>query len=114
MTQQNNRWVRIFSDLVGLFDSKPRAEVSVALIGAVIYLFADNRRLAQMRIDDADKWRDREAAIYNKIINRYDPKWNEAKLVIDSTKAKVDSSTERITPVVEKMNKVADKLLKQQ
>ncbi|RCH53953.1 hypothetical protein DJ568_15550 [Mucilaginibacter hurinus] len=107
---QKSGLVKVFADLVGLFDSKLRASVTVALIAAVVYLFMENKELNRSRIDDTKYWQEREAKLYQRIINRYDPRFNEIKVVTDSTKAKVDSTTARIEPVLNKVTETINKL----
>lgn len=96
----------IFKGVVGLFDTKLSATVIVSLIIAVVLLFMQNRSLQNDRIQDNEKWRGREVAMYERILNS--PKINNIKAVSDSNKKTIEESTSKLDTVLKSVKKTVN------
>src|SRR5690606_40189737 len=102
--------LRAFSDVVGLFDTKGKAAITVILICCIFYLYVENKELNKALLDDNRKWQDRERDIYLNIIQRYDPEFRRMREASDSMRVAVDSTTMSIRTVVERLNETLDKI----
>ena len=98
--------LKALSDVVGLFDTKGKAAITVFLIGCLIYLYLENKDLNRSLLDDNKTSFDRERDIYQNIIQRYDPQFKKMLESTDSMRVAVDSTTMTIRPVIEKLGKM--------
>lgn len=98
--------VKAFGDVVGLFDTKGKAAITVFLIVSLIWLYVENKGLNRSMLDDTKRWNDRERDIYLNIIQRYDPQFKKILQANDSMRVAVDSTTMTIKPVVERLDKM--------
>ncbi|MGJ1295530.1 hypothetical protein ACR777_15090 [Sphingobacterium spiritivorum] len=99
--------IKAFGEMVGLFETKTRASFTVIMIACIIWLLVENKGLNDRLFNESRRNADSETAIYQRIIDRYDPAFREIKEATDSSRAKVDSTTSLIQPVLRKlMNKL--------
>lgn len=108
-TNNPSKLVKLFGDLVGLFDTKPRAAATVGMLLAIIYLFIQNQKLVQARIDDKDQM---YREIITEVRKQYDPVLRDMKNAQDSNKVKIDSTTSSIKPVLETVKKTINEIRK--
>lgn len=98
-------FLKIFVELVGLFDTKSRAAATVVMLLTIFYLASEVKDLQEKRVEDNDKWRDREVELYKKLINRYDPKMEAISTKVDSTNMRVNKVSDNISETLNKINK---------
>lgn len=97
-----NKFVKIFSDLVGLFDNKPRAAATVAMILVIIYLWNRNDQLNSARIQDQKEFNAAIVAEVRKQVKQpLEDIKNTQQAAIDSNKRKIDSTRAEISPILE-------------
>src|SRR5690606_10540526 len=107
--KQTKKAVALFYDLVGLFDTKPRAFVTVAMIIAIIALAFDLRRVYNIRAEDSEaRLKRSEDFIYNRVLERVndnvEPRLSQVEANTDSARAIVDSTAQQIQPVLKKIS----------
>lgn len=101
-----NKYVKVYQDLVGLFDTKPRAAATVGLILVILFLGYKVLDLQNQRIQDQ---KDFNAAIVAEVRKQVQPAINDIKEKQDSNKNKIDSTAAQIAPVLESVKKALKK-----
>ncbi|MFE2861624.1 hypothetical protein [Sphingobacterium multivorum] len=103
--EQKFGWIaKVFSDVVGLFDTKGKAAIQVIMIAAIIYLYIENQNLNGQISKEIRLSGKTEAEIYKKLLERYDPAFREIKEKADSSNAIVDTLRGQIKPLVHKLS----------
>lgn len=103
--------VRNFSELVGLFDSKPRAFVMVGLFVVIAFMGYDLRRVYNIRaVDSEARLKRSEDFIYNRLLEQMKPELMQMRSNTDSAKAKVDSTVQQIRPLLEKVSETVNEI----
>jgi len=107
MTEDQNKFVKAFGDLVGLFDTKSRASATVAMICVILYLWYKTDQLNAARIQDQKEFKDQ---MITEIRRQITPAIAEVKATQDSNKVKIEKTAELIKPVLMKINQAINKM----
>lgn len=106
-------WVRSFTSLVELFDSKTKAFVMVLLLSVIVALGWELNRTYKMQASmNETRLRRYEDLIFKRLEDRFQPEVDEMRKNTDSAKAKVDTMAAEIKPVLESVSEAVDKLNK--
>lgn len=109
--QSQNKLVKAFSDLVGLFDTKPRAAATVGMILVILYLWYRNDQLNAARIQDQ---KDFNAAIVAEVRKQVKPIAEDLRNKQNITRVKVDSTRAELAPVIKSIKETVNKINKKQ
>ena len=103
--EQKFGWIaKVFSDVVGLFDTKGKAAIQVIMIGSIFYLYNENQNLNSQISKEIRLSGRTEADIYKKLLERYDPAFKEIKQKADSNNEMLDTLRGQIKPLVHKLS----------
>jgi len=99
--------VKSFGELVGLFDSKPRAFATVGMIIIILYLWVANDNKNDRLLEQEERHKNEMIAEVRKQIK---PLRDDLTKKSDSTKAVVDSTRSELAPVIKSIKETVKKI----